>query len=194
MVEVSIFSCKDVSPKRVVALQILAYSTISVLRELFESEPSTHMKLLADFESFIESVDILPEVWEKIRAQNIFTEEEKVSIFNFLRSIEENLLAVEDLEIFELQILEYLAEVPEDLQICNELFEEGKLSEEKTKSIMGLFVPLSLPLSLSQTLSLPLPQARGRHTTRSKTLRVNGRRGLTPMRPSKKKTKKTNTS
>jgi len=184
MVEVSIFSCKDVSPKRVVALQILAYSTISVLRELFESEPSTHMKLLADFESFIESVDILPEVWEKIRAQNIFTEEEKVSIFNFLRSIEENLLAVEDLEIFELQILEYLAEVPEDLQICNELFEEGKLSEEKTKSIMGLFVPLSLPL----------PQARGRHTTRSKTLRVNGRRGLTPMRPSKKKTKKTNTS
>jgi len=186
--EVSIFSCKDVSPKRVIALQILAYSTISVLRELFESEPSTHMKLLADFESFIESVDILPEVWEKIRAQNIFTEEEKVSIFNFLRSIEENLLAVEDLEIFELQILEYLAEVPEALQICNELFEEGKLSEEKTKSIIELFVPLSLPLSL------PLPQARGRHTTRSKTLRVNGRRGLTPMRPSKKKTKKTNTS
>lgn len=184
MVEVSIFSCKDVSPKRVVALQILAYSTISVLRELFESEPSTHMKLLADFESFIESVDILPEVWEKILAQNIFTEEEKVSIFNFLRSIEENLLAVEDLEIFELQILEYLAEVPEALQICNELFEEGKLSEEKTKSIMGLFVPLSLPP----------PQARGRHTTRSKTLRVNGRRGLTPMRPSKKRTKKTNTS
>jgi hypothetical protein len=183
MMEVLIFSCKDVSPKRVVALQILAYSTISVLRELFESEPSTHMKLLADFESFIESVDILPEVWGKIRAQNIFTEEEKVSIFNFLRSIEENLLAVEDLEIFELQILEYLAEVPEDLQICNELFEEGKLSEEKTKSIRGLFV-----------LPLPLPQARGRHTTRSKTLRVNGRRGLTPMRPSKKKTKKTNTS
>jgi len=184
MVEVSIFSCKDVSPKRVVALQILAYSTISVLRELFESEPSTHMKLLADFESFIESVDILPEVWEKIRAQNIFTEEEKISIFNFLRSIEENLLAVEDLEIFELQILEYLAEVPEDLQICNELFEEGKLSEEKAKSIMGLFVP-------QQTQQQP----RGRHTTRSKTLRVNGRRGLTPMRPSKKKkTKKTNTS
>jgi hypothetical protein len=183
MVEVSIFSCKDVSPKRVVALQILAYSTISVLRELFESEPSTHMKLLADFESFIESVDILPEVWGKIRAQNIFTEEEKVSIFNFLRSIEENLLAVEDLEIFELQILEYLAEVPEDLQICNELFEEGKLSEEKTKSIMELFVQ-------EQTL----PQARGRHTTRSKTLRVNGRRGLTPMRLSKKRTKKTNIS
>jgi hypothetical protein len=183
MVEVSIFSCKDVSPKRVIALQILAYSTISVLRELFESEPSTHMKLLADFESFIESVDILPEVWEKIRAQNIFTEEEKISIFNFLRSIEENLLAVEDLEIFELQILEYLAEVPEDLQICNELFEEGKLSEEKAKSIMGLFVQL-------QTQQQP----RGRHTTRSKTLRVNGRRGLTPMRPSKKKTKKTNTS
>ena len=188
MVEVSIFSCKDVSPKRVVALQILAYSTISVLRELFESEPSTHMKFLADFESFIESVDILSEVWEKVRAQNIFTEEEKVSIFNFLRSIEENLLAMEDLEIFELQILEYLREVPEALQISNELFEEGKLSEEKTKYIMGLFVEQPLPLPL------PLPQARGRNITRSKTLRVNGRRGLTPMRPSKKRTKKTNTS
>ena len=93
---------------------------------------------------------------------------------------------MEDLEIFELQILEYLAEVPEDLQICNELFEEGKLSEEKTKSIRGLFVQLPL--------LLPQQQPRGRHTTRSKTLRVNGRRGLTPMRPSKKRTKKTNTS
>ena len=186
MVDLTIFSCKGVSAKRVVALQILAYSTISVLRELFETEPFTHMKSLEDFESFIDSVGILPEVWEKVRAQNIFTVEEKVSIFNFLRSIEENLLAREDLEIFELQLLEYLREVPEALQISNELFEEGKLSEEKMKSIIGLF--------MEQPQPLPLPQPRGRNITRSKTLRVNGRRGLTPMRPSKKRTKKTNTS
>ena len=184
MVDLTIFSCKGVSEKRVVALQILAYSTISVLRELFETEPFIHMKSLEDFESFIGSVDILPEVWEKVRAQNIFTEEEKVSIFNLLRSIEENLLAREDLEIFELQLLEYLSEVPEAQQISNELFEEGKLSEEKTKFIIGLFVDQPLPL----------PQARGRSITRSKTLRVNGRRGITPMKPSKKKQHKNSTS
>lgn len=188
MVDLTIFSCKGVSEKRVVALQILAYSTISVLRELFESEPFTHMKSLEDFERFIDSVDILPEVWEKVRAQNIFTEEEKVSIFNFLRSIEENLLAREDLEIFELQLLEYLREIPEALQISNELFEEGKLSEEKTKFIIEIFVDQPLPLPL------PLPLPRGRSITRSKTLRVNGRRGITPMKPSKKKQHKNSTS
>jgi len=186
--ELSIFSCKDVIPKRAVALQILGYSTISVLRELFEQEPATHFKELEDFESFIESVNILPEVWEKIRGQNIFAEKEKVEIFAFLQSIESNLLAPEDLELYESQITNYIIMAPEVVQISRELFENGELSKEKSEAIMALFVEQS-SMPLPQP-SLPLPQARGR----SKTLRVKGRRGLTPMKPSKKKTHKTNTN
>ena len=171
-------------PKRAVALQILGYSTISILRELFEQEPSIHFKDLEDFDSAIESVNILPEVWEKIHGQNIFAEKEKIEIFAFLRSIEANLLAPEDLELCETQITNYIIMAPEAVQISRELFENGELSKEKSEAIMGLF-------NEPQQLSLPQPsQARGR----SKTLRVKGRRGLTPMKPSKKKIHKPKTN
>lgn len=182
--ELSIFTCKDVIPKRAIALQILGYSTISILRELFEQEPSIHFKDLEDFESAIESVNILPEVWEKIRGQNIFAEKEKIEIFAFLRSIEANLLAPENLELCETQITNYIIMAPEPVQISRELFENGELSKEKSEAIMGVF--------MEPQPSLPLP--RGRHISRSKTLRVKGRRGLTPMKPSKKKIHKTNTN
>jgi hypothetical protein len=191
--ELSIFSCKDVLPKRAVALQILGYSTISVLRELFEQEPSIHFKDLEDFESAVESVNILPEVWEKARGQNIFAEKEKIEIFAFLRSIEANLLAPEDLELCETQITNYIIMAPEPVQISRELFENGELSKEKSETIMKLFNEPKQPSLPLPEPSLPLPQpslARGR----SKTLRVKGRRGLTPMKPSKKKIHKTNTN
>jgi hypothetical protein len=183
--DLSIFSCKDVIPKRAVALQILGYSTISILRELFEQDPSIHFKSLEDFESAIESVNILPEVWKKIRGENIFAEEEKIKIFAFLQSIEANLLVSEDLELCESQITNYIIEAPDVVQISRELFENGELSKEKSEVIMGLF---------SEPQQPSLPQPRGRHISRSKTLRVNGRRGLTPMKPSKKKIHKTNTN
>ena len=82
---------------------------------------------------------------------------------------------------------------PEPVQISRELFENGELSKEKSETIMKLFNEPKQPSLPLPEPSLPLPQpslARGR----SKTLRVKGRRGLTPMKPSKKKIHKTNTN
>jgi hypothetical protein len=44
-------------PKRAVALQILGYSTISILRELFEQEPSIHFKDLEELSEALKAYE-----------------------------------------------------------------------------------------------------------------------------------------
>ena len=72
MAAYTIFSCKGLTAKQSIALQILGYTTISIIAEKFEQEPQADIQTFRTSEQtqlndFVESVNICGELWELVK-------------------------------------------------------------------------------------------------------------------------------
>ena len=173
----TLFSCKGLSPKECLALQILGYSTISLLSEKFEQEPQILMNAFTSSEQeynplqeMVVSVNICPAIWEA--CSGIFPNPK--IFFAKLLELDASVKTREDLDVVLCEIQSIENDVPELFRIIGEFFLNECLSEERIKGILERII-----LEPPQTLPQTLPQ---KHRGRSKTLRVHGRRAITPIK------------
>jgi hypothetical protein len=183
----SLFSCKGLYPKEALALQILGYTTISLLSEKFEEDPQILMKAFASssekaqpqqqeqeydpLQGMVESVNICPAIWEAVWNS---VSEPKI-FFEKLLELDASVKTREDLDnvLYEIQNIEN--DVPELFRIIGDFFMNECLSEERIQIILEK-VAVATAVEVAP---VSLPQ---KHRGRSKTLRVHGRRAITPLR------------
>ena len=180
MTSYTIFSCKGLGAKQSIALQILGYTTISIIAEKFEQEPQADIQTFIKSEqtceqlnNFVESVNICPELWGLVRdsapASEIF--------FPKILEMDGGILSQSDFDnaMNKLQVLLNESEVP--FRIIDELFTCEALSEQRLNTLKTIIE------KTTQTEGEQTPKQR---QGRSKTFRANGRRALTPMRRRRK--------
>jgi len=176
MAAYTIFSCKGLAAKQSIALQILGYTTISIIAEKFEQEPQADIQTFIKSEQthtqlneFVESVNICPELWELVKdsapASEIF--------FPKILEIDGGILSQCDFDNAMNNIQALLNESEAPFRIIDELFTHETLSEERLNTLK----------ETTQTMAEQPPKQR---QGRSKTFRANGRRALTPMRRRRK--------
>ena len=180
MTSYTIFSCKGLGAKQSIALQILGYTTISIIAEKFEQEPQADIQTFIKSEqtceqlnNFVESVNICAELWDLVKnsapASEIF--------FPKILEMDGGILSQSDFDnaMNELQVLLNESEAP--FRIIDELFTCEALSEERLNTLKTIIE------KTTQTEGEQIPKQR---QGRSKTFRANGRRALTPMRRRRK--------
>ena len=180
MTTYTIFSCKGLGAKQSIALQILGYTTISIIAEKFEQEPQADIQTFIKSEqtceqlnNFVESVNICAELWDLVKnsapASEIF--------FPKILEMDGGILSQSDFDnaMNKLQVLLNESEVP--FRIIDELFTCEALSEQRLNTLKTIIEKATQPEG-EQT-----PKQR---QGRSKTFRANGRRALTPMRRRRK--------
>lgn len=184
MEHINLFSCKGRTQKEALALQILGYSCISVLSEKFEQTPHVSIEAfktseLNPLQEIVKSVNIAPRIWEvvAVAAEAVAAD----GFFEKLLELDSAILSEADFDNFLEKILAALNEADESFRIIDDLLaNENGLSKEREDEILGAVAvapkPNTKPISRSGAGSL-----------RSKTLRVTGRRALTPMRRRHKK-------
>ena len=182
----SYFSCENKPPKESVSLQILGYSVLSIFAEKLEKDPRVCMK---DFQNktnplqkVINSVDICTQLWE---ASTIGKSEVigDLKFFEKLLAMEETISTEESFQTLQDKILANLREAKEPFNIIDELLDEVGISSERLLEVEKLLLDLSEPTQ-EEPKQEEKPKQR---TSRSKTLRVTGRRALTPIRHRRKK-------
>lgn len=171
----TIFSCKGLSPKECLALQILGYTTISLLSEKFEEDPQILMSAFVSsqkeqdhnpLEEMVKSVNICPVIWEVAAAPENF--------FAKLLELDAKVKTRQDLDTVIEEIRSIENDVPELFRIIEDLFMNECLSDVKIANILSGLLPQQ-----SQQQQQPQPQ---KYRGRSKTLRVHGRRAITPIK------------
>ena len=185
MTSYTIFSCKGLGAKQSIALQILGYTTISIIAEKFEQVPQADIQTFIKSEqtceqlnNFVESVNICAELWELVKdsapASEIF--------FPKILEMDECILSQSDFDtaMDEIQILLNESELP--FRIIDELFTCEALSEERLSELKMI---IEIAEQTEEATEPKQPQQRQRQS-RSKTFRANGRRALTPMRRRRK--------
>lgn len=172
----TIFSCKGLAAKQSIALQILGYTTISIIAEKFEQEPQADIQIFIKSEqkqlnNFVESVNICPELWELVKDSAPDSE----IFFAKILEMDGVILSQCDFDnaMNEIQALLNESEVP--FRIIDELFTHETLSEERLNILKTIIE--------NETKQ---PQQSKQRQGRSKTFRANGRRALTPMRRRRK--------
>jgi hypothetical protein len=190
----TIFSCKGLSPKECLALQILGYTTISLLSEKFEEDPQILMSAFVSsqqgqgqgqehnpLEEMIKSVNICPVIWEVAAAPENF--------FAKLLELDAKVKTRQDLDTVIEEIRSIENDVPELFRIIEDLFMNECLSDVKIANILsGLLSQQSQQQPQQQSQQQPQQQQQHqqpqsqKHRGRSKTLRVHGRRAITPIK------------
>jgi hypothetical protein len=169
------FSCSGIPPKQALALQILGYTVLSLLAENLESEPEAHIhtfeystSLVSPWlEDMVESVEISMPLWELIGRHTALGYVE--GLYEKLLDLEKAVKTQEDFDKIYDEIILQLREVDDAYNVINEFLEDGGLGPERFEAIEAL-------------LTRAPPQAPPHHRGRSHTLRVKGRRAITPMR------------
>lgn len=185
MEHINIFSCKGKSQKEALALQILGYSCISVFSEKFEQIPNISIEAFKTSEQnslqdIVKSVNISPQIWEAVGSEAPVAE----IFFEKLLEMDSVILSEADFDNFLEKILVALNETDESFRIIDYLLasEEG-LSKEREDEILDLLAIEEKPLQQQQQQE----KSNTIRISRSKTLRLTGRRALTPMRRRHKK-------
>ena len=181
----SIFSCKDLSPKKSLARQILAYTTISILSEKFEPDSQVQMETFTSSEQeynplqeMVESVNICSQIWEVVSEE---APQPKI-FFAKLLELDANVKTRGDLDLFIDEITKLENDIPDKFRILTELFANEGLSKERVGAIIET-ITQSEVLLLAQKQPVQPVQSQQKHISgRSKTLRVHGRRAITPIR------------
>ena len=183
------FSCENKPPKEVVALQILGYSVLSILAERLEKEPRVSMKDFQNKEDplqeIIDSVDICQQLWEAAKEGEV-KESKESKVFKNLLAMEERISDQEVFETLQEKILANLREAKEPFNIIDELLDETGITSERLLEVEKLLLDLSEKKQEEPKQEQKQPEPKQR-TSRSKTLRVTGRRALTPIRHRRKK-------
>ena len=165
------FTCKDKSPKEALALQILGYSVLSLLGENLEEKPEVHIHTFKDSETplqeLVEAVEICPLVWELCCA----AAPQSKDIFPALLEVDQATKTQEALDTVTTEILGALSEAVAPYQIIDELLDHGVLADDRIDALVALL-----------TQKKPTDSATTPANKRSHTLRVKGRRALTPVR------------
>jgi hypothetical protein len=184
----TIFSCKGLSPKECLALQILGYTTISLLSEKFEEDPQILMSAFVSsqqgqgqgqeqehnpLEEMIKSVNICPVIWEVAAAPENF--------FAKLLELDAKVKTRQDLDTVIEEIRSIENDVPELFRIIEDLFMNECLSDVKIANILSGLLPQQSQQQQSQQQSQQQQQPQ-KYRGRSKTLRVHGRRAITPIK------------
>jgi len=178
MTAYTIFSCKGLAAKQSIALQILGYTTISIIAEKFEQDPQAYIQTFIKSEqthtqlnNFVESVNICPELWELVKDSAPASE-----IF-FAKILEMNgvILSQCDFDNAMNKIQALLNESEVSFRIIDELFTYETLSEDRLNILKTIIE--------NETKQ---PQQPKQRQGRSKTFRANGRCALTPMRRRRK--------
>jgi hypothetical protein len=180
----TIFSCKGLTAKQSIALQILGYTTISIIAEKFEQEPQADIRTFTTSEQthiqlndFVESVNICPELWELVKdsapASEIF--------FAKILEMDGGILSQCDFDNAMNKIQALLNESEAPFRIIDELFTHETLSEERLNTLKTI-----IEQETTQPTQTQQPQQPKQRQGRSKTFRANGRRALTPMRRRRK--------
>jgi len=184
MAAYTIFSCKGLAAKESIALQILGYTTISIIAEKFEQEPQADIQTFVKSEQthtqlneFVESVNICPELWELVKdsapASEIF--------FAKILEMDGSILSQCDFDNAMNIIQAFLNKSEGPFRIIDELFTNEALSEERLNTLKEIIEnETKQPTQRQQT------QQSKQRQGRSKTFRANGRRALTPMRRRRK--------
>lgn len=178
----ALFTCKGLSGKDMIAMQILGYTTISLLSEKFEEVPRATIEGFKTVSSMVDSVDICMQLWK------IVCEESYETYLIGIQTLATTVTTQAELEKVIDEIIVTLKDnvVADPFRIIDELLEDESLSEERIGAI-------------SAALCHPLPPTSQPTTTqtkrigRSQTLRVHGRRALTPMRSRNRRNKKIQT-
>ena len=167
------FSSKGKSPKQAVALQILGYSVLSLLSENLETQPEAHIHTFKDsdnpLQGIVESVEICPTLWA------LCSEDapKAAEVMPALLALDESTKTQEDFDRISEEILADLREVAAPYQIIDELLEGERLADDRIEALVALLIHKASPVA---------------PTKRSQTLRVKGRRALTPVRRKRKNT------
>jgi hypothetical protein len=178
----TIFSCKGLAAKQSIALQILGYTTISIIAEKFEQEPQADIQTFIKSEQkqineFVESVNICPELWELVKdsapASEIF--------FAKILEMDGCILSQCDFDNAMNSIQALLNESEVSFKIIDELFTHETLSEERLNILKTIIEQETIQIQQPHQ-----PQQPKQRQGRSKTFRANGRRALTPMRRRRK--------
>ena len=207
----TIFTYKGLSPKECLALQIIAYSTISLISEKFEPDPQISIESFAPSEhgsntaiktanpanpaspanpanptqALVESVNICSKVWDIVASSAQHTSN---TLFGKLLELNASVKTREDLDSLIEESITLAKDVSETFRVIEEFLLNGELSEERIQLILGALGALAPTQAPTQgaapgtqgTLATTANQQK--HSGRSKTLRVHGRRAITPIR------------
>jgi len=166
------FSCSGIPPTDALALQIIGYTALSLLGENLEETPEAHIHTFQDLPSqnqlqdMVESVEICMPLWDLVGSAAITTYK---GLYEKLLDLDKAVKTQEDFDKIYDDIIKQLREVDEAYNVINDFLEEGGLGPERFEAIEAL-------------LKRSPPQAPPHHRGRSQTLRVKGRRAITPMR------------
>ena len=181
----SYFSCEHKTSKESVALQILGYSVLSILGERLEKEPRVSMKEFQNksepLQEIIDSVDICQQLWEAAKESK-----DEAKVFENLLAMEETISDEKVFETLQEKILANLREAKEPFNIIDELLDEVGITSERLLEVEKLLLDLSEKKQEEEPKQEQTQEPKPR-TSRSKTLRVTGRRALTPIRHRRKK-------
>lgn len=176
---ISYFTCKDKSPKEALALQILGYSVLSLLGENLEAVPEVHIHTFKDsvnpLQEIVEAVEICPLLWE-LSASASAVATATTNIMPKLLELDAATKTQEDFDRISAEIIIALKEAAAPYQIIDELLDHGVLADDRIDALVALL-----------TQKKPTATATTPATRRSHTLRVKGRRALTPVRGHRRK-------
>lgn len=163
--------CKDIAPKAALALQILGYSVLSLLGENVEASPEVHIHTFKESETplqgIVEAVEICPLLWELCASAAPTAS----TLLPILLTLDTATKTQEDLDQITDAILHGLRQIKDPYQIIEELLENETLAEDRVDSLIALITHKKTTFATSTP---PI--------NRSRTLRVKGRRALTPVR------------
>jgi vacuolar-type H+-ATPase subunit I/STV1 len=183
----TIFSCKGLGAKQSIALQILGYTTISIIAEKFEQVPQADIKTFTASEqtseqlnNFVESVNICPELWGLVRdsapASEIF--------FAKILEMDGDILSQSDFDSAMNNIQSLLKESEAPFRIIDELFTNEAIVEERLNTLKTIIEKETEQIQTQKPEQTN--HTKTQRQARSKTFRANGRRALTPMRRRRK--------
>ena len=189
MTTYTIFSCKGLGAKQSIALQILGYTTISIIAEKFEQEPQADIQTFIKSEqtceqlnNFVGSVNICAELWDLVKnsapASEIF--------FPKILEMDGSILSQCDFDNAMNEIQSFLNESEVPFRIIDELFTCEALSEERLNTLKTIIEKAEQTEGEQPQQAKEPEQTPKQRQGRSKTFRANGRRALTPMRRRRK--------
>ena len=170
------FRTEGKSPKESIALQIIGYSVLSLLAENLEENPITSISNLNDINAIVESVEISPPLWDLVGGLQSIPPSLQANLFKEIQNINSQTKTADAYEKIYENILQDLR--TGSINIIDDLLTNEGVGPDR-------FVELERLLKQTYPPHIyPLHRM-----SRSKTIRVHGRRAITPIRHRKLRSK-----